>query len=121
MKKRDFLLTVATLVFSVGLALAASAETLRGQASYYADSFQGKKTASGQPYDKHAMTAAHPTLAFGTVVRVTYLKTGNTVEVTINDRGPHVKNRIIDLSAAAAQRLGLKDDGVGEVEIQALD
>ena len=120
MNKQNFLLTIATLTLSLGLALTASAETLRGQASYYADSLQGEKTASGEPYDNNAMTAAHPTLPFGTVVRVTYLKTGKTAEVTINDRGPHVKNRIIDLSGAAAQRLGLMDDGVGAVEIEVL-
>ena len=120
MKKQNLLLTVATLIISLGLALTASADTLRGQASYYADSLQGGKTASGAPYDKNAMTAAHRTLPLGTVVRVTYLKTGKTAEVTINDRGPYVKNRIIDLSGAAAQRLGLKDDGVGEVEIEIL-
>ena len=64
------------------------------------------------------MTAAHRTLAFGTRVKVTYLNTGKTVEVTINDRGPHVKSRIIDLSGAAATTLGLKEDGIGEVEIE---
>jgi rare lipoprotein A len=110
---------INTFVFAILSVLAYSgfAEEVKGQASYYADSLQGNKTASGEPYDRKAMTAAHRTLAFGTKVKVTYLKTGKTVEVTINDRGPHVKDRIIDLSGAAADALGLKDDGVGEVEI----
>ena len=90
----------------------------KGMASYYADSLHGNKTASGEPYDKNAMTAAHRTLDFGTLVVVTYLKTGKSVEVRINDRGPHVKERIIDLSGAAAEKVGLKEDGVGEVTVE---
>ena len=97
------------------------AEVMKGQASYYADSLHGEKTASGESYDKNAMTAAHRTLAFGTKVKVTYLNTGKAVEVTINDRGPHVKSRIIDLSGAAATALGLKEDGIGEVEMETLE
>ncbi len=100
------------------LPLTGLAETLKGEASYYADSLQGKKTASGEPYDKSAMTAAHRTLELGTRVKVTYLKTGTSVEVKINDRGPYAKGRVIDLSGAAAEQLGLKDDGHGEVEIE---
>jgi len=89
-----------------------------GEASYYADSLDGNKTASGAPYDKDAMTAAHRTLPFGTKVKVTYLKTGKSVEVVINDRGPHVKGRIIDLSRAAARVLGLIEDGHGKVRLE---
>jgi rare lipoprotein A len=108
----------AIALFCLGLSLSGHAETATGQASYYADSLQGNKTASGEPYDKNAMTAAHRTLEFGTQVKVTYLKTGKSVEVRINDRGPHVPSRIIDLSGAAAEQLGLKNDGVGEVSIE---
>jgi rare lipoprotein A len=89
-----------------------------GMASYYADSLDGKKTASGQPYDKDAYTAAHRQLGFGTRMRVTYLKTGRSVEVVINDRGPYAKDRIIDLSAAAARRIELIEDGQGKVKIE---
>ena len=96
------------------------AETLQGEASYYADSLSGNKTASGEPYDKNAMTAAHRTLAFGTRVEVTYVSTGKSVVVTINDRGPHVKGRIIDLSGAAAEQVGMKQDGHGEVTVKVL-
>ena len=89
-----------------------------GEASYYADSLHGNPTASGEPYDKNALTAAHLELAFGTRVNVTYLKTGQSVEVVINDRGPYAKHRIIDLSRAAAARIGLIEDGHGQVRLE---
>ncbi len=94
------------------------AEVVEGKASYYADSLNGNTTASGEPYDKNAMTAAHHSLPFGTTVKVTYLKTGETVEVTVNDRGPHAKGILIDVSGAAAEKLGMKEDGVGAVKIE---
>jgi rare lipoprotein A len=93
-------------------------EVQEGDASYYADSLHGNLTASGEPYDKNALTAAHRTLAFGTKVKVTYLKTGKSVKVVINDRGPHVKSRIMDLSGAAANKIGLIDDGHGIVKLE---
>ena len=111
----------ATLAFGLmsGPALFAqdAAAIEEGDASYYADSLDGNKTASGEAYDHNAMTAAHRTLPFGTRVKVTYLKTGKTVEVTINDRGPHVDDRIIDVSGAAARALGMVDDGHGKVTV----
>ena len=103
------------------LPLTAVAGSATGLASYYADSLDGGATASGEPYDKNALTAAHRTLKFGTKVQVTYLKNGKSVEVTINDRGPHVDDRIIDLSGAAASKLGLTDAGIGEVRIDYAD
>jgi len=103
---------------------AAHADTIgkvqEGEASYYADSLDGNKTASGAIYDKDAMTAAHRDLPFGTRVKVTYLETGKTVEVTINDRGPRAKDRIIDLSGAAARKLGMIDDGHGKVRLEVI-
>jgi rare lipoprotein A len=93
-------------------------EVQQGQASYYADSLHGKMTASGEPYDKNAMTAAHPSLPFGTRLKVTSLESGKSVEVTVNDRGPYANNRILDLSAAAAEKLGLRDAGHDEVKIE---
>ena len=89
-----------------------------GAASYYADSLQGNATASGEPYDRDAMTAAHRSLAFGTKVRVTNLDNGKSVVVRINDRGPHVKSRIIDLSGVAAEKLGMLDAGEATVRIE---
>ncbi len=118
MKARHVFASTALLFLAAFHGLTASAETQRGLASYYADSLHGNKTASGELYDKNAMTAAHRTLDFGTMVVVTYPKTGKSVDVRINDRGPHVDERIIDLSGAAAAKIGLKDDGTGEVVIE---
>lgn len=109
-------------IVACSLSLAASADPLtnvqEGDASYYADSLDGNKTASGQPYDKNAMTAAHRDLPFGTKVRVTYKKSGKSVIVIINDRGPYAKDRIIDVSGAAARQLGMVEDGHGPVTIE---
>jgi rare lipoprotein A len=80
-----------------------------GIASFYGIRHAGKKTASGEGFDHLGFTAAHRTLAFGTIVRVTNERNGQSVKVAINDRGPHVKGRIIDLSAAAARKIGLRN------------
>ena len=90
----------------------------RGQASWYGGHFHGRDTASGETYDKEALTAAHPRLAFGTVVRVTNEKNGWSVNVRINDRGPFAKGRIIDVSEAAARQLGMIGDGVVPVSVR---
>lgn len=84
-------------------------------ASWYGPGFHGRRTASGEPYDMHALTAAHPTLPFGTRVRVRSLANGKEVDVRITDRGPFGKGRIIDLSRAAADALGMLGAGVKEV------
>lgn len=84
-----------------------SAPPQLGHASWYAHKFQGRRTANGERYDGRALTAAHRTLPFGTYVRVTSLSTSKSIVVRINDRGPFVKGRIIDLSYAAANALGL--------------
>jgi len=88
-----------------------------GLASYYHDDLHGRKTASGETYDRNDLTAAHRTLPFGSVVAVSHLKTGRTVKVRINDRGPYIKGRIIDLSYAAAQKLGIRRQGVARVRV----
>ncbi|WP_350343770.1 septal ring lytic transglycosylase RlpA family protein [Proteinivorax tanatarense] len=92
-----------------------------GVASWYGSNFHGSGTASGETYDKNAMTAAHRYLPFGTRVQVTFLKTGKSVEVTINDRGPFTGGRIIDLSEAAAREVGLLPHGTGRVEIKIIN
>jgi rare lipoprotein A len=92
-----------------------------GLASWYGSRFHGRKTASGEAYDMHALTAAHPKLPFGSWVRVRNLVNGRSVDVRINDRGPHIKRRIIDLSRAAAQSLGLAGHGTRQVEITLLE
>lgn len=89
-----------------------------GKASYYGKAFKNKPTASGQKFKPRKRTAAHPDLPFGTKVRVTNLKNGRSVKVRINDRGPFVKGRIIDLSRGAARRIDMIQDGVVNVRLQ---
>lgn len=89
-----------------------------GKASYYADKFQGRKTANGETFRQSKRTAAHRTLPFGTKVTVKNLTNGRKVKVRINDRGPFVKGRTIDLSKKAAKRIGMVDAGVSDVEIR---
>jgi len=93
----------------------ASASDQCGGASWYGPGFHGKKTASGAKFNENAMTAAHKSLPFGTVVKVTDQRTGKSIKVTITDRGPFHKGRIIDLSKAAAAKLGTKNTGTGKV------
>ena len=90
----------------------------RGIASWYGKKFQGQKTASGEPYDMFSMTAAHPTLPIPSYARVTNVKNGKSVIVRINDRGPFHSGRIIDLSYAAASRIGIASAGSGMVEVE---
>ncbi|QSN64841.1 septal ring lytic transglycosylase RlpA family protein [Caballeronia sp. M1242] len=89
-----------------------------GEASYYSRKFQGRRTASGERYDMHALTAAHRTLPLGTYVRVSNLSRTKSVVVRINDRGPFVKTRVIDLSFAAASVLGLQQAGRARVVLE---
>ena len=92
-------------------------ELERGHASWYGGQFHGRRTASGENYDKYALTAAHKTLPFGTIVRVRSLALGREVDVRINDRGPFSPGRVIDVSQAAAQALGLTGLGVAAVSL----
>ncbi|EIC28505.1 MULTISPECIES: septal ring lytic transglycosylase RlpA family protein [Methylomicrobium] len=89
-----------------------------GEASWYGPGFHGCKTASGEVFDQREMTAAHPELPLGTEVEVTNLENKKKVEVEINDRGPYAKDRVIDLSKAAAKKLGMKEQGVSTVKIE---
>lgn len=93
----------------------------KGVASWYGKKFHGRDTSSGERYNMYAMTAAHKTLPLPTNVRVTNLETGRSVILRVNDRGPFVKNRIIDLSYAAAQELGVVANGTARVEVVALN
>ena len=92
----------------------------RGTASWYGRKFHGQKTSIGEPYDMFAMTAAHPTLPLPSYARVTSTANGRSVVVRVNDRGPFLHGRVIDLSYAAAHRLGIAQRGSGEVEVEAL-
>jgi rare lipoprotein A len=89
-----------------------------GLASYYSDEFQGRKTSSGEIFDNARMTGAHRTYPFGTVVKVTNLETEQAVEVRINDRGPVKPERVIDLTRAAARKVGIERKGIGRVRIE---
>lgn len=91
---------------------------LSGEASYYGPGFHGNKTASGEKYNQNGMTCAHKTLPFNTVLKVTLPTTERSVEVRVNDRGPYKDGRILDLSTAAAKKLGLAPLGVAEVQAE---
>ena len=95
-----------------------SGEAESGVASYYAHKYHGRTTASGERFDMNDLTAAHKTLPFGTRVRVTNLDNGKTVTVRINDRGPFVKGRVIDLSLAAAKKVDMVNAGLANVEVR---
>jgi rare lipoprotein A len=108
--------TVLLFLFTCSLA-----QTQTGKASFYADKFEGNPTASGEKYKHNKLTAAHKSLPFGTKVKVTNLANNQTVEVIINDRGPYVEGRIIDLSKSAAETLGFVNQGLADVQIDVLD
>ena len=91
-----------------------------GLASFYSPEFHGRETANGERLNMKALTAAHKTLPFNSIVRVTLLETGKSTVVRINDRGPFVKGRIIDLSGGAAKKIGLNNQGIGRVKIELL-
>jgi rare lipoprotein A len=113
---RSIPLAVLALILCAGPVWSAE----EGLASWYGGKFQGRKTASGEIFDTNLFTAAHKTLPFGTVVRVTNLSNGQTTVVRINDRGPFVSGRIIDLSRAAATAIGMAGSGVARVRVEAL-
>ncbi|AUX70985.1 septal ring lytic transglycosylase RlpA family lipoprotein [Porphyrobacter sp. HT-58-2] len=98
-------------------------ETVLGQgsASYYAAKFHGRRTASGETFDNRAMTAAHRSLPFGSLVRVTNPANGQSVVVRINDRGPFTRGRVIDVSRAAAEELGMVARGHAQVELALIE
>lgn len=98
-----------------------SLKTMEGIASYYADDFNGKKTANGETYNMYKMTAAHRSLPFNTKVKVTNLDNKRSIIVRINDRGPFKLERIIDLSMAAATQLGMKGMGTANVKLEVIE
>lgn len=108
----------AGAVLLVACASGRNAFTETGQGSYYADKFAGRATASGVPYRPGRLTAAHNSLPFGTRIRVTNVRNGRSVKVVVNDRGPHVKGRIVDVSKRAAAKIGLLDAGVVPVRLR---
>ncbi len=139
MKIRQYITRIVILSVFMGISLAlpatvlfakemsnhkshtAYAKPVTGIASYYGGKFHGKRTASGEIFNKNAMTAAHRSLPFGTKVKVTNLRNGRTVLVRVNDRGPHVRGRMIDLSQAAAKKIGLSHAGTARVKLEVLN
>jgi len=112
--------TCILFILSVWATLAV-AQIQTGKASYYADKFEGRPTASGEKYRHSKLTAAHKTLPFGTKVKVTNVANSQSVEVVINDRGPYIDGRVIDLSKSAAEKLGFVSQGITEVQIEVIN
>jgi rare lipoprotein A len=108
------------LLFSIPICYAQKFKS-SGLASFYAKKFHGRKTANGERFNMHSYTSAHRTLPFNSLVKVTNTKNGKSIVVRVNDRGPMRKNRIIDLSYAAAEELSLVNDGIGRVTLELLD
>ncbi len=132
MKKSNLIFTAFILNLLIGCSSTSAEGTnktmaysksheLTGLASWYSEKFHGKRTASGERYDKDAFTAAHKSLPFGTVVRVTNTANAKTVDVKINDRGPFVKGRVIDLSQKAFEQIGNIKEGVAPIKIEIID
>jgi len=115
---KKLIVTLSLFILSLGTSFA---QIQKGTASYYADKFEGKQTASGEKYKHKKLTAAHKTLPFGTIVKVTNLENQESVEVRINDRGPFVTGRVIDLSRSAAEKLKFINQGLTEIQIEVID
>jgi len=116
----SILCSIILLTSCAGKSYFRSGNVQKGLASWYGPDFHGKLTSSREIYNMHALTAAHKTLPFGAYVRVTNLNNGKSVVVRINDRGPFIKGRVIDLSYAAAKKLGMDITGVAPVKIKVL-
>lgn len=110
--------TIAPTLVKADSAASSGKHVQNGKASWYGPGFQGRRTASGERFDTNDLTAAHRTLPFGTKVKVVNKRTGRSVVVRINDRGPYAHGRVIDLSRASAQAIGIS--GVGSVVVSAL-
>lgn len=110
---------IALLFIAVNLTSCGPAKKVeRGEASYYHNKYRGRLTASGEKFRQYKRTAAHKTLPLGTKVKVTNLRNGKTVRVTINDRGPFIEGRIIDLTRKAARKVDMLQDGIAPVKIE---
>lgn len=105
----------------IGLLVLARAQTFFGEASYYGPGFHGKKTASGEVYSQNKLTAAHKTLPLGTILKVTNAQNNRSVYVRVNDRGPYIKGRVLDLSSKAAEILGFKNKGKAYVKAEVVN
>lgn len=117
---KQLTLIIATLLLSLASPLQTLAQKLTGNATYYGNRWHGRRTSSGEPYNKDSMTCAHRTLPFGTLLRVTNPRNGKAVVVRVTDRGPFRKGAIVDLSMAAAKELDIIRQGVAPVEAVAV-
>ena len=117
-KQKKILLS---LLGAVCISFSVQAKVQHGMASFYHDKFNGRKTANGEVFNNKNMTAAHRTLPIGSKVRVTNLKNHKSVVVRINDRGPYVKGRILDLSKAGAKKLDMEKTGLATVKVEILE
>ena len=117
----SILVALVALVSSCAPWPITTAGTEEGIASYYSNDFNGRRTADGELFDNSKLTAAHRTYPFGTVVRVTNLATNASVEVRINDRGPVKRERVIDLTQAAARAIGIVQAGLGRVKLEVVE
>ena len=115
-----FASTMAGGMSAVPTAASAGSKSFSGGASYYGKQFHGRRTANGESFNMNSMTAAHKTLPFGTKVKVTNRSNGKSVVVRINDRGPYVGGRVIDLSRAAAAKIGMLNSGTARVSLAIL-
>lgn len=117
-----FLTLLVTLLFTTNVMAKTKVNqhSTRGEASYYAGFHHGKKTASGERFNMHSLTAAHRTLPLGSKIKVTNLNNGKEVVVRVNDRGPYAKGRVIDVSLGAAKKLDMIKTGTAKVSIQIL-
>lgn len=109
---------ITIFLISVAISLTALAQSQSGKASYYSKRMTGTKTANGERLHHDSMTCAHKSFKFGTFLKVTNIETGKTVVVRVNDRGPYIRGRIVDLSYGAAARLGILGDGTAHVRIE---
>jgi len=113
-----YLLSVVAVIGAIVLWQVAGPYYEVGIASWYGPGFQGNRTSNGEVYDMNGISAAHKTLPFGTIVKVVDLDTGRSMVVRINDRGPFIEGRIIDLSKGAAEKLGIVDKGIAHVGLR---
>lgn len=118
--KKLFLFIALTISYLASYSQEVTPQPEKGKASFYSKKWDGRRTSSGEKLSSALFTAAHKTLPFGTLVRVTNLTNCNWVIVKINDRGPHIKSRVIDLSWGAAKQLGMIAAGIAEVEVEVL-
>lgn len=118
MKFISFLALIPVFLLTLNLNTLSAQEEEFGLASFYSDDFHGRKTAYGDYYDKDKLTAAHKKYAYGTKIKVTRLDNNKSVVVTVTDKGPYIKGRVVDLSRRAAESIGLVADGVAQVKVE---